>query len=163
MALFGMNGKNARAIGSALLIVTFIAGALAGAAMIRVLSADTHAEPGVRARSGAPTMKSGPRRLLLDETFSKEIGLTAEQRVQIKEILDRRDVEAKKLWDGFEPTLKEVGRQVHDEINKVLTPEQRTKFEAALAQHRSEHKKRRECTGDSTRNSVKDSAKEKVS
>lgn len=159
MALFGNNGKNARAIGSALLVVTFIAGALAGAAVIRVLSAESRAEPGARARSSAPSMKSGPRRLLLDETVSKEIGLTAEQRVQIKEILDRRDVEAKKLWAGFEPSLKEVGRQVHDEINKVLTPEQQTKFETALAQHRSEHKKRRECTGDST----KVSAREKVS
>lgn len=159
MALFGNNGKNARAIGSALLIATFIAGALAGAAAIRVLSAESRAEPGERARSGAPPLKSGPRRLLLDETFSKEIGLTAEQRVQIKEILDRRDVEAKKLWAGFEPSLKEVGRQVHDEINKVLTPEQQTKFEAALAQHRSEHRKRRECSGDS----AKVSAKEKVS
>lgn len=159
MALFGLNGKNARVIGSALLVVTFIAGALAGAAMIRVLSAESRAVPGERARSSGSPMKGGPRRLLLDETFSKEIGLTAEQKTKIKEILDRRDVEAKKLWAGFEPSLKEVGRQVHGEINQVLTPEQQTKFEAALAQHRSEHKKRRECAGDS----AKDSAKEKVS
>lgn len=159
MTWFGSNGKNARMIGTALLIVTFVAGALAGAAMMRVLSAESRAGPAARVTTGAPSMKGGPRRLLLDEEFSKEIGLTAEQRVRIKEILDRRDVEARKLWAGFEPSLKEVGRQVYDEIAKVLTPEQHAQFEAALARHRSEHRKRRECMGDS----AKANKKEKVS
>ena len=159
MALFGINGKNARMIGTALLIVTFVAGALAGAAMIRVLSAESRAETAATAKAGSPPMRGGSRRLLLDDQFSKEIGLTAEQRTKIKEILDRRDIEAKKLWDGFEPRLKSVGQQVHSEIATVLTPEQQTKFEAALAQRRAEHKKRRECSNDST----KAATKEKVS
>jgi Spy/CpxP family protein refolding chaperone len=157
MTLFGNTGKNARLIGTALLIITFIAGGLAGAAVVRVLSAESNATPGMRER-GAPSMKGGPRRLLLDPEFANELGLTAEQRTQIKEILDRRDVEAKKLWDGFEPHLKQFGQQVHSEIEKILTPEQQQKLNAALEQRRGEHKKRRECS-----DSAKARTTEKVS
>jgi Spy/CpxP family protein refolding chaperone len=60
-------------------------------------------------------------------------------------------VEAKKLWDGFEPRLKQFGQQVHSEIEKILTPEQQQKLNAALEQHRGEHKKRRECSADSAK------------
>jgi len=158
MTLFGNTGKNARLIGTALLIITFIAGGLAGAAVVRVLSAESNAKPGMQARSGAPTMKGAHRRLLLDPEFATELGLTAQQRTQIKEILDRRDVEAKKLWDGFEPRLKQFGQQVHSEIEKVLTPAQQQKLNAALEQHRGEHKKRRECS-----DSAKARTTEKVS
>jgi Spy/CpxP family protein refolding chaperone len=145
MTLFGNTGKNARLIGTALLIITFIAGGLAGAAVVRVLSAESNAKPGVEARKGAPPMKGAHRRLLLDPEFAAEIGLTTEQRAQIEEILDRRDVEAKKLWDGFEPRLKQFGQQVHNEIDAVLTPDQKQKLDAALEQRRGDHKRRREC------------------
>ena len=152
MALFGSTNKNARLIGTALLIITFVAGGLAGAAVIRVLSAESHAETKTTvARSGASKMKGGPRRLLQDPEFAKEIGLTTQQSAQIKEILDRRDAEAKKLWDGFEPRLKEFGQQVHKEIEAVLTPEQQQKLNAALEKRRGEHKKHRECSVDSTK------------
>ena len=157
MTLFGNTGKNARLIGTALLIITFIAGGLAGAAAVRVLSAESNTKPGMQARS-APRMKGGPRRLLLDPEFASELGLTTQQRAQIKAILDRRDVEAKKLWDGFEPRLKQFGQEVHSEIEKVLTPVQQQKLNAALEQRRGEHKKRHECS-----DSAKARATEKVS
>ena len=158
MTLFGNTGKNARLIGTALLIITFIAGGLAGAAVVRVLSAESNAQPGMQASKGAPPIKGAHRRLLRDPEFAGELGLTAEQRTQIEEILDRRDVEAKKLWDGFEPRLKQVGQQVHNEIDKVLTPEQKQKLDAALEQRRGDHRKRRECT-----DSAKVKTTEKVS
>lgn len=140
MVIFGSSGKNARLIGTVLLILTFIAGALAGAAVIRVVSAE-----GPRYERPAPDMRGGPRRLLLDEDFAKELRLSATQRAQIKQILDRRDAQAKQLWQSFEPRLHEFGKQVHDEIQKVLTPEQQQKLDAAIEQRRATMKKRREC------------------
>ena len=141
MVLFGSSGKNARLIGSALLVITFVAGALAGAAVVRVVSAEKPPE-----EHRAAPVRGGPRRLLLDEQFSKELGLTNDQRTRIKTILDRRDAQAKKMWDGFEPRLHEFGKQVHDEIGQVLTADQQKKLDAAIEQRRAAYRKRQhEC------------------
>ncbi|MGQ0813279.1 MAG: hypothetical protein ACT4O1_02305 [Gemmatimonadota bacterium] len=158
MVLFGNTGKNARLIGSALLIMTFVVGALAGAAVIRAVSANAHTVRGERVRIGGPAMRGGPRRLLLDEEFSKEIALTVEQRAQIKQILDRRDVEMKKLWAGFEPRLKDFGQQVHAEIENALTPEQQAKLEVALEQGRGQ-RRHRDCPSDSTKATQKENSR----
>jgi len=152
MVLFGNSGKNARLLGTALLIITFVAGGLAGAAVVRVVSAQ-----GPEVRQPAPNrggpMRGGPRRLLLDEQFSKDLGLTDTQRTKIKEILDRRDLEAKKMWDSFEPRLHAFGNSVHNEIQQVLTPEQQKKLDAELERRRGAFKKQRHgCpAGDSTK------------
>lgn len=141
MVLFGNGGRNARLLGTAVLVMTFIAGALAGAAAIRVVSAEK--VPATRERTTSP-MRGGPRRLLLDEQFTKELGLTADQRTRIKTILDRRDAEAKAMWQTFEPRLKAFGQQVHDDIATVLTAEQQQKLDAAVEQRRASWKKQRQ-------------------
>ena len=66
MVLFGGGGKKARLIGTALLVVTFVAGALAGAAAVRVVSAEGRG-PEARAPGEPRSMRGGPRKLLLDE------------------------------------------------------------------------------------------------
>lgn len=156
MVLFGNNGKRARLIGSALLILMFVVGGLAGAAVSRVLSADDAKEQ----LSGKPRergSRGGPRRLLEDTTFAREIGLTTAQRAEIKTILDRRDDEAKKMWSEFEPRLKSFGQEVHEEVSAVLTPEQRTRLDAAIAQRRANKQRRHECgPADSTRHERKE-------
>lgn len=155
MVIFGSSGKNARLLGTALLVITFVAGALAGAAVIHVVSAERP-----RNERAAPPMRGGPRRLLLDEQFSKELGLSAAQRTQIKSILDRRDEQAKKMWQQFEPRLHEFGRQVHDEIQHVLTPEQQKKLDAAIEQRRKTWRARHECTpADSTAAAQKETSR----
>ena len=158
MVLFGNTGKNARLIGTALLVITFVAGALAGAAVVRVVSAESRAVAGERGTTGKPQMRGGPRRLLLDEQFQKEIGLTDEQRARITQNLDRRDVEMKRLWDGFEPRLKQFGQQVHAEIQEVLTADQQAKLNAALEQRRGQ-RKHRDCPGDSARATTKENSR----
>ena len=141
MVLFGAGGKNARLLGTAVLVFTFIAGALAGAAAIRVLSAEK--APKERAERMAPPMRGGPRKLLQDEKFVAELGLSDAQRAQIKTILDRRDVEAGKLWQSFEPQLHAFGQKVREDLAQVLTPEQQTKLDAAVEQRRAAWKKQR--------------------
>ena len=145
MNLFNNTGKNARWIGTALLIFTFVAGALAGAAGERVLRADDAprvAQP--REMRGGP----GPRRLLLDEQFAKELELTADQRSQVKLILDMRDVHAKHVWDEVEPRLKAVGDTTRAEIAKVLSPEQVEKLEAEITKRKQAWKARHKCHAD---------------
>lgn len=147
MVIFGNTGKNARLIGTALLVVTFVAGALAGAAVVRVLSAE---RPRAERGEGRAPMRGGPRRLLLDEQFAKELALTPVQRSRIKAILDRRDAEAKQMWSQVEPKLQSFGKQVHDEIEKVLTAEQQKKLDAALEKRRKGARHHSNCApGDS--------------
>lgn len=152
MVLFGNSGRNARVIGTFLLIVTFVAGALAGAAVFHVVNAER--APALHKPEHGGRLRGGPRRLLLDEQFSKELGLTSAQRDRIKAILDRRDAEAKAMWQTFEPRLHQFGDAVHKEIQVVLTPEQQKKLDAAIAQRRSAFKERRGCSGDSSRRAV---------
>ena len=152
MVLFGSGGKKARLIGTALLIVTFVAGALAGAAVVRVVSAE---RPEVRKRDGEPrSMRGGPRKLLLDDEFAKTLGLSDQQRTEIRAILDRRDAEAKQMWSSFEPRLKQFGKSVHADIQKVLTAEQQKKLDAAIEQRRDKWHHR--CKGDSTKTTLEE-------
>jgi Spy/CpxP family protein refolding chaperone len=148
MNLFNSTGKRARWIGTALLLVTFVAGALAGAASERVMRADDP-QPQPQ-RSG--DMRGGSRRLLLDERFANELQLTTEQRAQIKAIMDRRDQQARKVWGEAEPRLKAVGEDTRVEIQKVLTPEQREKLETEIARRHAAWKDRHKChAGDSAK------------
>ena len=51
----------------------------------------------------------------------------------------------------MEPRFHEFGKQVHDEIQKVLTADQQKKLDAAIEQRRASFRKRHECApGDST-------------
>jgi Spy/CpxP family protein refolding chaperone len=143
MSLFNGVGKSARVLGSVLLLVTFVAGALAGAAVERVLRAD-NVQPAPR----GPEMRGGSRRLLQDETFARELGLTTAQRAQIKAIMDRRDEHARKVWSEAEPRLKEVGDATRAEIQKVLSAEQVQKLEAEIEKRRAAWRDRHKCHAD---------------
>jgi Spy/CpxP family protein refolding chaperone len=145
MNLFNQNGKRARITGTALLLVMFVAGALAGAASERVMRADD----APRAPRGGGEMRGGSRRLLQDEQFVKVLQLTTEQRTQIKAIMDRRDKQARKVWNDAEPRLRAVGDATRGEIQKVLTPEQVQKLEAEIAKRHASWKNRHKC--DTTR------------
>jgi Spy/CpxP family protein refolding chaperone len=140
MNLFNSTGTSARLIGSALLLITFIAGGLAGAATVRVTRAD-EAPPAPR----APQVRGGLSRLMLDESFAQSLELTAEQRAQIKTIIARRDQEAKKFWNDAEPRLKGLGEQTKSEIHAVLTPAQVEKMEAEMAKRHAAWKERHKC------------------
>ena len=149
MNLFNTTGKRATLVGTALLLVTFVAGALAGAATERVTRADdTPAQPQPRGNQ----MRGGLSRLLADETFAKELALSESQRAQIKTILDRRDQEAKKVWSEAEPRFKAVGEQTKAEIKALLTAEQVTKLEAEMAKRHAAWKDRHKCHADSMKN-----------
>jgi Spy/CpxP family protein refolding chaperone len=148
MTFFNQSGKRARIIGTALLLVTFVAGALAGAATERVTRADDTPQPQPRAGTQS---RGGLSRLLGDEQFAQQLALSAEQRTQIKTILERRDQEAKKFWSTAEPRLKSLGEQTKSEIKKVLTPDQVTKLEAEMARRHALMKERHKCHADSSK------------
>lgn len=109
--------RRARLIGLGLLAGAYLAGALSGAAVVRVVSAD---EPAVRspAREEHRREHSGPD--LFDE-----LGLTEEQRRRVEAILERRRNQVDAFWDEFGPKLRAIRDSTRSEIRAVLTPEQR--------------------------------------
>jgi Spy/CpxP family protein refolding chaperone len=150
MSLFN-SGRSARVLGTVLLLVTFVAGALAGAAVERVLRAD-NVQP---TRRNGPEMRGGSRRLLQEEEFVQRLGLTTEQRAEIKAIMDRRDEQARKVWSEAEPRLKEVGDATRAEVQKVLTADQVQKLEAEIQKRRSAWRDRHKCHTDSATKGMK--------
>jgi Spy/CpxP family protein refolding chaperone len=153
MTFFKQSGKRATLVGTALLLVTFVAGALAGAATERVTRADDTAHPQPRATN---QMRGGLSRLLADEQFAQQLALTAEQRAAIKTILERRDREAKNFWSQAEPRLKSLGEATKAEIKQVLTPEQVTSLETEMAKRHAMWKDRHKChASDSTKSGAR--------
>jgi Spy/CpxP family protein refolding chaperone len=85
-------------------------------------------------RSHAPTL----------DLFAKELGLTAEQQTQIREIFKRNEERMNMLRSEERKRLNEVRSLLKGEIDAVLTPEQKTKFEAMIQRHREESRRRSE-------------------
>jgi hypothetical protein len=99
-------------VGMALLIVTFVAGALSGAAAVRVLSArDVPAATPRGHQDGAADL-------------FERLDLTADQRGQVEEILDRRRERMTELWSEHRPRLRAVVDSARYEIRGILTPAQ---------------------------------------
>jgi Spy/CpxP family protein refolding chaperone len=144
---FNNSGMRARIVGSVLLLIVFVAGALAGAASERVMRADE--APSTPREDGE--LRGRSRRLLQDETFVNALQLTTKQRAQIKAIMDRRDREAKKVWAEVEPRFRAVGDGTRAEIEGVLTPPQVEKLEAEIAKRHATWKDRHKCSADSLR------------
>jgi Spy/CpxP family protein refolding chaperone len=121
-----------RLLGFALLAVTFVAGALSGAALERVLGAD---EPPRPERSG-----EGRRRAYVIDG----IEMSAGQRAAIDSILDRRSERMRVVWKEVEPHMEAITDSTRADIMAVLTPEQRAEYEHALQERRRERRERRE-------------------
>lgn len=110
-----------RLVGLGLLVATFLVGALAGAAVDRVLSADV---PEAR-RDGRDDDRR--RSYVIDR-----IDMTADQRAAIDAILERRSARMRAVWKETGPRLEAITDSARAEIMGVLTPEQRAQYEQHL-------------------------------
>jgi Spy/CpxP family protein refolding chaperone len=108
-----------RLVGFALIAVTFLVGALAGAAFERVLSADA-------IRRDVPAAEDR-RGHLIDQ-----VDLRPEQRAAIDAILERRSERMKAAWSEISPRMEAITDSARVEIMTVLTAEQRADYEARL-------------------------------
>jgi Spy/CpxP family protein refolding chaperone len=123
-----VTAKRARVTGLLVLVVIFVAGALTGAATMRVVSADE--APALRPAKEPPD--------LLDR-----LQLTPEQRVQVDAILERRRAQMEEFWDEHRPALRAITDSARAEMRAVLTPEQQAVEEEFRARRR-DHMGRRD-------------------
>jgi len=117
-----------RLMGVGLLLVTFMAGALSGAALDRVLTGGD-AEPAAPERGRDDD--SRPRSYVIDA-----VDMSEAQRGTIDAILEARTERMRSVWLEVEPRLDAITDSARTEIMEVLTPEQRAAYEEKLAERR---------------------------
>lgn len=118
-----------RTQGIALLLATFVAGALAGMALERLRTRPEFPPPGQERGLGMmrPFAPGG-----LPPMF-EELNLTDEQRASISEIIERSRPRTDELLQSMLPRLRAVTDSVREEIRAVLTPEQAVKLDSLMA------------------------------
>jgi Spy/CpxP family protein refolding chaperone len=115
-----------RWIALAVLSATFLAGAMAGAATLRVLAGDDRAEQPRRERPNGPRTGPGDRPSIFDD-----LGLTAAQQAGMDSIMEKRRREMRASFDS-----------ARAEIDRLLTPEQRQKMQEFRERRRRDHSDR---------------------
>lgn len=127
-----------RLLGIALLVVTFAAGMLAGAAFDQALAAR---EPAPAAQPGWHC--HGPHGQKTSRILDR-LDLSPEQRARVDAIMARRRVEAEAYWDREGPRMRAMVDSTRAEIRAVLTPAQRAEYDRLREQHRAARRAERE-------------------
>jgi len=101
-------------IASAVLLLVFVTGALASAAVIARPASSVEAEPRVRIATGSAF---------------EELGLDESQRAAVDEVFARRQPEVDAIIGSAMRDVRVVMDDMHEEIRAVMTPEQAEAFD----------------------------------
>jgi Spy/CpxP family protein refolding chaperone len=126
-----------RAIGVALLLLTFAVGGLAGAAARQVVTRDV---AGSAKGDGCSRDDNRERRLGIYE----DLELTDEQRAGIERIMSERRNQIDALLEVHEPRMKAIVDSTNAEIQHLLTEEQRVEYAQLRAEWRARRQAERE-------------------
>jgi Spy/CpxP family protein refolding chaperone len=118
----------------------FVTGLITGAFLVwhseRLFS--TPAQHPSSAPHPGPVVSPYGLRLDLLRRMQRDLNLTIDQHEQIDKILKDSQERSKKIMEPVAPQIREELAKTREEFRKVLTPEQRAKFEDLLQhQHRS--------------------------
>lgn len=75
------------------------------------------------------------------DLMAEELGLTAEQQEQLREIFKNNEERFKALRKEQTDSLKNIRSQLNKEIKSVLTEEQQVKYEAMIERYRSQRER----------------------
>lgn len=114
-----------RFLAAALLCLVFLSGAVMGVVGDRA----------VLLREGRILPKEGMQILTsrIVRAMDRELDLTAAQKAEIGEILERRRERIGRIWSDVRPEVRGEIDRSNEEIASRLTPEQREKFDLILA------------------------------
>jgi Spy/CpxP family protein refolding chaperone len=113
------------------LLVAFAAGVVGGIFAERILFHPRQPSRGVRGPSHPPNL----------EEMARNLGLSPDQKESIRQIFERNDSKFKELYTDMHNRLSALRSEIKNEIDAVLTPEQRQKMEAIIAKHSEQRKK----------------------
>lgn len=123
-----VTSRQARWTGMIVLLITFVAGGLVGAATVHVVEADE-----VR----TPRRERGP------DLFDR-LNLTPAQQAQVDSIMERRRQEVDAFWKQHGPTMRAIYDSTRVEIRGLLTPEQIRIEEQFRAERQKQFSEKRE-------------------
>jgi Spy/CpxP family protein refolding chaperone len=125
---------NTRTAAIVVVIVAFVAGLLAGVAGDHLyLMHSGRLSPRHAARFAADRMA---------ERLGRELQLTAQQKTQVQQILERHRAKIDAAMSSVRPQVRQELDASNNEIANILTPEQRTKFAALRMRVESRHRDR---------------------
>ena len=116
------------------LLVAFAAGVLGGIFAERIFF---HPRQHTRAQRGP----SHPPDL---EEMARHLGLSPDQKESIRQIFERNDSTFKELYTDMHNRLSGLRSEIKNQIDAVLTPEQKQKMEAIITKHGEQRKKESE-------------------
>jgi Spy/CpxP family protein refolding chaperone len=119
------------------LVLVFAAGAAAGIFAER--NWFPH-RPSMRPSGRGPAQGSAPTH----DRWSKELGLTEDQKARMQEIFKKNDGRMNVLQADFFKQLGEIRAEMRKEMDAVLTPEQKAKQDAMIQKYREARKKEAE-------------------
>lgn len=127
---------NARFRAAVLLLLASIAGGFAGVALDRSLgrASDAHGDlEGVRRSSdrgegAGRSFDRGALRRRLAQQLTDELDLSVAQQAAVDEILQKRQRAVDDLSREVEPRFRVLVSGTRDDIDRILTPEQRERF-----------------------------------
>jgi Spy/CpxP family protein refolding chaperone len=137
--------RRPRALATLVVVVALLTGIIAGMAADRRIAPRWHAGPfgshfaPGRGQRGAPWAGDGARGGPSDrmhQRFATELGLTPAQMAQVDSIMGRSMAERHALEDSIRPRMRTILDSTRSQIERVLTPDQRQKFEAWRSRNR---------------------------
>lgn len=123
--------KNWKVILASVLI--FSCGIITGAVIYRFTLAPP---PETSGRQARPPIEPGPRRMWFIRQLEEKLQLSPEQKQKIEAALKASHERVEAAWKPVAPVMKQEFEWVHAEIEKILTPDQRRRFEELIERHR---------------------------
>lgn len=133
--------RHARLVGGALLVVTFIGGAVSGAAIDRLARASASADPPVVASDTTRSEDRDRERRRRPSIFD-QLGLAPEQRAKIDSILEFRRKQMDEYWEQAEPGARAILDSAHQDIRATMTPEQIAEYDRLRKERRERRRNR---------------------
>jgi Spy/CpxP family protein refolding chaperone len=131
--------RRPRAIATLVVVVALLTGIVAGMATDRRLMTHNHGGPfggrlglggrGPRSAWGGDGNHSGPTGRMR-QRFATELGLTPAQMTQVDSIMGRSMAHRHAIEDSVRPRMRAILDSTRSQIENILTPDQRQKFEA---------------------------------
>ncbi len=75
------------------------------------------------------------------EEMARELGLSPDQKEAVRQIFEKNDSRFKELYTEMHGRLSALRSEIKHQIDAVLTPEQKQKMEALIAQHGEQRKR----------------------
>ncbi len=112
-----MSATNTTIVAILVVAVTFTAGVAVGVFAAHIVH--------VRGEHMPPVF---PTKMMVNR-LDRRLDLTDQQRVQVEQIIRRHHTAITTMWRGLHPRVHSEIEQANAEITRILTPEQRKKFE----------------------------------